>query len=158
MRRGHRTRTISIRKGHDVVIPEYDEEEKTSGYLVWNSVPLSTMIRIPEAGEGVTLMNPLCDGACALKGDTSDPTIARVFKSVNFIVSPPCSSGLNSDLLAARRPRWETVRQWSPACFPLDWAAVLATTCCLVLMVAQHCSCRAIERGRRDRLLNVWPA
>ena len=47
--------------GKGVVIREYDNEEKKSGYLVWNSLPLNTKVRIPdgfsEAGVGVTLLN-----------------------------------------------------------------------------------------------------
>ena len=44
--------------GRGVVIPEYDNEEKTSGYLVWNGLPLNTKVRIPDgfcvAGVGVS--------------------------------------------------------------------------------------------------------
>ena len=73
--------------GKGVVIPEYDNEEKTSWYLVWNGLPLNTNVRIPEgfcvAGVGVSLLNSHCDDTCASRGPTP---ISRIFKTVDFVV------------------------------------------------------------------------
>ena len=64
--------------GRGVVTPGYDNEEKTSGFLVWNGLPLDTKVRISAgfcvAGVVVSLLNPHCDDTCALKGADIGPT------------------------------------------------------------------------------------
>ena len=49
------------RDGNGVVIPEYDNEKKMSGFFVWTGLPRDTKIRILDslcvAGARVTLVN-----------------------------------------------------------------------------------------------------
>ena len=132
--------SISARTVHDcekdgrgVVIPEYDNEEKTTGYLVWNGLPLNTKVRIPDgfcvAGVGVSFLNSHCDDSCDLKGLISDPPISRIFKTVDFVVptrfwskqipkaplvlarnSMSGAAQLSSELLAAHEAATEVTR------------------------------------------------
>ena len=69
-----------FREGWPWSRPEYDNEEKTSGYLVWNGIPSKSKVRIPDgfcvAGVGVSLLNSHCEDSSALKGLISDPSRA----------------------------------------------------------------------------------